>query len=72
MLLNFYLGAVPTNFDSIAAYGEIDYASISSEEGLAQTKDVLYDQQPLLLFCTALVLLVALVGAAIFLRRKKK
>jgi NADH:ubiquinone oxidoreductase subunit 6 (subunit J) len=71
LLINAFFGIItfPWN-QSISEIGLL--ASSAEPSGLGAVRDVLYDQQPLLLIITALVLLVALVGAAIFLRHKKK
>jgi NADH:ubiquinone oxidoreductase subunit 6 (subunit J) len=71
LLINAFFGMVtfPWN-QSISETGLL--APSAEPSGLGAVRDVLYDQQPLLLIITALVLLVALVGAAIFLRHKKK
>jgi NADH:ubiquinone oxidoreductase subunit 6 (subunit J) len=70
ILLNFFLGviSVPENSTGTGCH---EFDIVGSSEGLAQIQNTLYDQQPLLLVSTALVLLVALIGAAVFLRRKK-
>jgi NADH:ubiquinone oxidoreductase subunit 6 (subunit J) len=73
LLINAFFGMVTFPWNQSVS-GAALLSSISSNEpsGLGAIRDVLYDQQPLLLIITALVLLVALVGAAIFLRHKKK
>jgi NADH:ubiquinone oxidoreductase subunit 6 (subunit J) len=69
LLVNAFAGVLPATPNGLA------FLSVGVEGdagGLAAVRDVLYDQDPLLLIITALVLLVALVGAAVFLKHKRK
>jgi hypothetical protein len=62
------------NFFSSAAFLYVGVASSGVRQnsiGLLAVQEVIYDKQPLLLVLTALVLLIALIGAAIFMRKPK-
>jgi len=69
LIFNAFVGLIP-NFP-VLFYKQINFTN-TTHSGLVAVRDVLYDFAPLLLIVTALVLLVALIGAAIFLRRKGK
>jgi NADH:ubiquinone oxidoreductase subunit 6 (subunit J) len=65
LFTNFFTGLV------FLYNGPIPGASYQGSVGLLGVQEIIYDKQPLLLVLTALVLLVALVGAAIFMRKPK-
>jgi hypothetical protein len=70
MIINF-IGSASIILTSIPNTAVLHAQGPGSATGLAAVQAALYEQEPLLLVLVAMVLLVALVGAAVFFRRRK-